>query len=366
MSDPEAAAAFAGVRRACYAALDTVALRRTVGERLAAALRPTAWSLAVTEPLTGLVVHRAADGVPPSMSRQYLLTTYPDEEAVRLIDMARTGTPTLVTRSSSVDALLAGEGFGHRLLAAFAYGGTLWGAGWLMRERGQPPFTLEEERLVRRLTPHVARALRRASLGAAAGDAARADAAGAEALPDTPGVLTFDARGALILRSASAAALLDDLADAERVRADVPGVVGGVLAQLRWRHARAALDAASPLGGSLRARGRSGRWYTLHASLTEPGPCGDAATVVVIAPAQAPPTADALGARYGLSAREGDVLLRVARGESTKDIVASLGISAHTVQDYVSRASEKLGVRGRRALVARLFRDEFGAAGGGR
>ena len=354
------AAAFAGARRACYAAHDSLTLRRAIGERLSAALRPTAWSLAVTDPATGLVVHRATDAVPSSLSRSYLFTVYPDEEATRLVDMAQARTPTLTTKSPAVSDLLDGAGFAHRLLAAFSVGNTLYGAGWVMRERGARPFDDGETRLVRRLAPHVGRALRHASLIEAALAAPTSAPSFADAAPESPGVLMFDARGTAVVRTDAAVAILDDLADDERSRSDVPGALGGVLAQLRWRHAHASRDPESSLGGTLRARGRSGRWYTLHASLTEPGAAGDSVTVVVLAPTPRPPTARGLVSRYGLSARESDVLLRVARGESTKELVAALGISAYTVQDYVSRASEKLGVRGRRELVARLFRDAFG------
>ncbi|MBW8770090.1 MAG: helix-turn-helix transcriptional regulator [Gemmatimonadetes bacterium] len=356
LSHRAVAAAVAGVRRACYAGHDSLSLRRAVGARLSTALQPTAWSLAATDPATGLIVHRATDGVPSTLSRDYLVTVYPGEEAMRLIDMARTRTPALVSRTPAVGELLAGAGFGHRLLAAFSVGDTLFGAGWLMRERGAPPFDDADTRLIDRVAPHVGRALRHAALV----EAALAAPASGAALSDAPGVLTFDARGTALVRTAAAEAILDDLADDERNRSDVPGALGGVLAQLRWRQSRAALDTESSLDGALRVRGRSGRWYTLHASLTEPGPTADATTVVVLAPAPRAPTATGLTSRYGLSARESDVLLRVARGESTKELVAALGISAYTVQDYVSRASEKLGVRGRRELVARLFRDAFG------
>lgn len=353
------AAAFAGVRRACYAAHDSLTLRRAIGARLATALQPTAWSLGITDPATGLLVHRSTNAVPSSLSRDYLVTVYPGEEAIRLIDMARTRTPTLVTRSPAVGELLAGAGFAHRLLAAFSVGDTLWGAGWLMRERGSRPFDDAEARLVERLAPHIGRALRHASLI----DAALATPASGSALgdsePDTPGVLTLDASGIPLARTAAATAILEDLAD-EGQHSDVPGVLGGALAQLRWRHSHASQDTESPLRGALRVRGRSRRWYTLHASLTEPGVTGEAITVVVLTPAPRAPSANSLVLRYQLSARESDILLRVARGESTKEIVAALGISAYTVQDYVSRASEKLGVRGRRELVARLFRDAFG------
>jgi DNA-binding CsgD family transcriptional regulator len=186
-------------------------------------------------------------------------------------------------------------------------------------------------------------------------------------------VVAVDAAGRLTHRSEDAARHLDDLA------AETP-----VLARLLRRHTRRAAaapettapaqkDSSSHPAPVVRARGRSGRWYALHAVTAEPGAWRDASTVVVIAPADAadaeaaaiasspPPPPDeasvaaTLAERYGLSPRERDVLLRVARGESTKAAAAALGLSPFTVQDYVRRACEKVGVRTRKELIAKIF-----------
>ena len=52
-----------------------------------------------------------------------------------------------------------------------------------------------------------------------------------------------------------------------------------------------------------------------------------------------------------LSAREEEVLRRIAWGESNKAIAKRLGISTRTVETYKSRLSEKLGVRTRPDIV---------------
>lgn len=52
-----------------------------------------------------------------------------------------------------------------------------------------------------------------------------------------------------------------------------------------------------------------------------------------------------------LSDREGDVLLRLARGYSLKEIAAQLDIGVKTVETYKSRSFEKLGLRSRADLV---------------
>jgi hypothetical protein len=82
-----------------------------------------------------------------------------------------------------------------------------------------------------------------------------------------------------------------------------------VLARLRERGDEA--DDAT-----VRARGRSGRWYTITASRSEPDALGDCAAIVLIAP--------------------------VTRAD---------------VAPMLDHAFDKVGVRGRRALLARLFLD---------
>jgi two-component system, NarL family, response regulator NreC len=52
-----------------------------------------------------------------------------------------------------------------------------------------------------------------------------------------------------------------------------------------------------------------------------------------------------------ITARETDVLRRIARGYSNKEIAAHLGISVKTVETYKARAMEKLGLRHRVDIV---------------
>lgn len=49
----------------------------------------------------------------------------------------------------------------------------------------------------------------------------------------------------------------------------------------------------------------------------------------------------------------------MSRGDSTKEVAAALGLSPHTVSEYLDRACGKVGVRGRKALVARLYFDVY-------
>ena len=63
-----------------------------------------------------------------------------------------------------------------------------------------------------------------------------------------------------------------------------------------------------------------------------------------------------------ITRRERDVLLRLARGKTNKQIAQDLAISDFTVRDYVSRLLEKFGVANRRALAVRHLEREASAS----
>jgi DNA-binding CsgD family transcriptional regulator len=60
-----------------------------------------------------------------------------------------------------------------------------------------------------------------------------------------------------------------------------------------------------------------------------------------------------------LSERERTVVDLVVQGASTNEISRSLYISEYTVQEHLSNTFDKVGVRGRRALIKRLFFDKL-------
>jgi DNA-binding CsgD family transcriptional regulator len=59
--------------------------------------------------------------------------------------------------------------------------------------------------------------------------------------------------------------------------------------------------------------------------------------------------------RYGLSVRETDVLNCLARGERTKAMAKTLGISEATVSDHVKSIMAKMNCHSRTQLLARVF-----------
>jgi DNA-binding CsgD family transcriptional regulator len=106
-----------------------------------------------------------------------------------------------------------------------------------------------------------------------------------------------------------------------------------------------------------RARARGGGWLHVHAARLDgsggrpaPGP-----VAVVIEHADADTTAPLLLAAHGLTPRETEVARLVLRGATTLAVVEELHISRHTVQDHLKAVFDKVGVRSRRELMARLL-----------
>ena len=354
-------AAFRSVKRACYAGLDSVTLRMEVARRAAPAIPTEARTLSTVDPDTALLTHVVAEGLPPSFARTVLQVVYPHAETERVIALLRTGRVVSASPTDEFCEAMRAAGFRCELLSVLSTEGVPWGVWCTLRETGSPPFSDREMRFLRRVAPHFARGLKAAALIETARmmdiDAVP-EHAGAAAT--TPGVIILDARGQITVQSVAATAQLADIADVGIRMEDLPCAVASVVGRLYTKLARSP-DAAdhSPLDAELRVRGRSGRWYHLLASLAEPDASGESASIVVITPMSRGEVAPILTRLYGLSPREREVLSRVALGDSTREIAERLGISAYTVQDHLDHAFDKVGVRGRRALLAKLFFDGY-------
>jgi DNA-binding CsgD family transcriptional regulator len=106
---------------------------------------------------------------------------------------------------------------------------------------------------------------------------------------------------------------------------------------------------------SVRVQTRSGRWLTFHGARTESRPGREGETMVIVEPSRPQDLAWLRVSAYGLSERERAVVDLVAQSASTKEISQALYISEYTVKDHLSNIFEKVGVRGRRALVKQLY-----------
>jgi DNA-binding CsgD family transcriptional regulator len=112
-------------------------------------------------------------------------------------------------------------------------------------------------------------------------------------------------------------------------------------------------DAAAPPPTTVRLRSRSGRWLSLHASSLHGS--AEPQVGVVIEPTPASQISSVLLSAHGLTEAQARVAALVLRGNSTRQIVRELHISANTVQEHLTAAFDKFGVRSRRELVAAVL-----------
>jgi DNA-binding CsgD family transcriptional regulator len=111
--------------------------------------------------------------------------------------------------------------------------------------------------------------------------------------------------------------------------------------------------------GSARVRvlSRTGRWLVIHGFALRGTDAGRVA--LVIEPATTTEMAPIIVQAYQLGPREQQVTALVARGMSTMEIAAELCLSAHTVRDYLKQVFEKVHVRTRGELVAKIFAEHY-------
>jgi DNA-binding CsgD family transcriptional regulator len=334
------------IKRTCHAGLDSVALRERVARHTAAIVPTEASGLASTDPETGLFTHGWIDGIPDRLIEEYVETSYLDD-VTDFLDLAASGKTTTIKINEGYREQLRSYGLERVAHAALCSHDVMWGAWCAYREGTSRPFQERELRFMRAVAPLLGYGLRYAAMKE------KALEGGATGDDTAPGVLVLGSGGRATLQNRPATKQLEDLATVGMGRGSRSYALASVLIRLRAAHA----EADNTLRTALRAQGRSGTSYILHGTLAEPDSAGNAAAVIVIEPARPRDTATSLSQAYGLSPREREVLVLVIRGETTKRIATRLGLSAYTVQDYLDRACEKVGVRGRRRLLARILAD---------
>jgi DNA-binding CsgD family transcriptional regulator len=213
----------------------------------------------------------------------------------------------------------------------------------LHRQDASHGFDAGEIDLIRSISQHVAEGLRRAvTIGPAA-------AIGDETA--VPGMIVLDANLAVVSMSPEAERWLAEIGEADWPgTSELPIPVYSAAAGLI--QLEDGLATTRP-PATVRLRSRAGRWLSLHASRL----CGPPAPQIgiVIEPAPAAQVSPLLLNAYGLTTAQSRVVALVLRGHSTRQIVRELHISANTVQEHLTAAFDKFGVRSRRELVATVL-----------
>lgn len=303
-----------------------------------------AYCFGTADPHSLVMTSTASDGVDREQGPELYRNEYHEPDFAKHADLARGRRPVQVlldetagepVRSARYREILAPMGIGHELRAVAAEDGVTWGFVHLFRTHGHPGFSADEAAVLRTVSRHLARGLRAAALAPLT--SVPRDAA--------PSMIVMDAADRVLVASGVAGELLGGLADPEAPQ-DLPDVVLSLAARARGIGARGEGEAAAA-----RMRGADGRWWLLHASATTGD---DTRVAVIVQPASGPDVAFLILRGLDLSAGEIAVVQLVLAGRSTKEIADHLVISPWTVQDRLKRIFEKVGVRSRRELVARV------------
>jgi DNA-binding CsgD family transcriptional regulator len=353
------------VKRMCNAGLDERTLLVEVVERFRKTIPFEAICFSATDPASGLITNSVARGLGGLREARlffehiyleiddaygYDETDQKWREPVRLLSDATEGK---LERSLRYREQTGPLGLGYEMGGACVAGGQLWGAIVMIRERGDPDFDARELGLLRRVVPHLGTGLRASAL--------LSQAPLAESNEDGPGVLVLDHRWRVVEHTPAVRRYLEDLGELEpdwqeggSLPVAVWMVMGALQKALRPESERDAVAAPS-----LSVKARSGRWLTLQGAITEAKPGNPSQNMIVIEPTGPRQIAWLKTAAYGLSPREREIVDLVLRGASRKQIAATLYISEYTVQDHLSNVFDKVGVRGREALIKRLFLDNL-------
>ncbi len=339
--------------RLSHTGLDSRALRLAVLGRLRTVIPIDAFWCATVDPATLLFTGSLIEGVPEAVTPAFLANEFLHDDANKFARLAG-GEPAVrslhdatagdLAASARYREILAPLGWGDELRAALMTGGACWGVMCLHRERGAPAYTDAEAAFLAQLAPHIAAGLRAALL---------LDNADTIRETDGPGLLVLADDFSIVATTPTAERWLAEMGDWPR-RAEAPHAVRAVAARL-WALERGE-DAPGALMPRVRIRTRAGDWVVLHAARLS-GTGGG--TAVILERAQPLEVAPLILQAYGLTVREAGIAELVLRGMSTGEIAAALSISALTVQQHLKAVFDKTGVNSRRALVARVFAEQY-------
>ncbi|UGS38205.1 helix-turn-helix transcriptional regulator [Capillimicrobium parvum] len=329
--------------------LDSPTLRRQAMTVLSRAVPVDGYCFAAADPETLAMVDHTTDGVDRSQAGALYRNEYGERDVAKHAELVRQDMPVAVTshltggdvtRSRRHRELLGPMGIRHELRAATVADGATWGFLHLFRGPDRSDFTAQEAALVARASRHLAAGLRAATIG---------EGVTMTAASEAPALVVLDERDRIVEATPGAAIWLRRVADSERPDEPVPEIL-----QLLSAWARASAAGALTAVPRARLRGGDGCWVSLHGSVTAGAGGAGGRVAIILQPATPPELAPLLLSGFGLTPGEREVCELVLAGESTKAIAADLFISPYTVQDRLKTIFAKVGVRSRRALVARL------------
>jgi DNA-binding CsgD family transcriptional regulator len=335
----------------CHSGLDSSGLRPEVLRTLRAIMPVDAAFFATADPDTLLFTGAWAEEPLAAATHLFLDNEFAGDDVNKFAALAgsgrHVGSLDQATRSERAASpryreIMRPLGLGDELRAALVVDGRCWGYVCLHREDGHAGFVAAEAATLARIAPHIAQALRNATLLHSSPGVA------VEAI--RPGVVLLGEDLSVVAVTAEAEQLLSLIGHEQPHRFPLPTAVYAVAAMLlATEH-----GAPGPPVPSTRIAARDGSWVRIHASrLTR---LTDSNQVVVILEQVEPRAAVPLIlSAHGLTLREAEVAKLVLRGYATHTIAETLHISPHTVQDHLKAVFDKTGFRSRRDLIGGLL-----------
>ena len=294
------------------------------------------------DPVSGLRAFQTARDALGAHGARLVRNETVERDLHRFTDLARRADPvgTLGSgapgeaRSPRLHEILRPQGFSGELRLALRGGGTLWGALVLVREHHRPSFSDQESAAAAAIAQPLTRAVKRVSVRPR----------GQPPPPLPPGVVIVGPDGAAEDISPQAAAWFSDL-----------HTIGGLTTEGPLPHTVLMAAAAARAAGETRAgqlariRTRSGRWLSLASC-----PLGGGRVAVVLQPATTDQLLPAIAAWHDLTPRQLDVLHLLLQGHPVKQIARRLGLSPHTIEDYLKALYRKTGTNSHQELIATL------------
>lgn len=350
--DGKAARARRRVLRHCHEGLGADELASALAGALVEAVPLDSWCFHTMDPATVMLTGAIRPGFAPDPRFARYEYSVPDVNKFSYLAGRRSHSGVLgdATHGNPQSSpryrdLLEPLGIRHELREAFVADGSCWAACSIYRHVGGPDFSPEEAMFLDSLSKPVAEGFRR-SLLVAALDSDR--------LGDGPGLVLLDDVDQVVSVTPEAERWLAELVEVARPGGDrIPAAVYAVAG--RARTVAAGSEEVAP--ARVRARTASGGWLSLHGSCLAGRSAG--LTAVIVEPSQPAEIAPVIVRAYGLTDRERAVTQLVLQGRSTGEIASGLHLSPHTVQDHLKSIFDKIGVRSRRELVARVFAEHY-------
>ncbi len=350
------------VQRLCYAGLDGETLRRALVERLGQGLAFDAYCCFTTDPMSQFFTHTIIGGAPESDLVHFVEHVYFEDDINEFTWMARARRPVALLsegvagdleRSLCYREMLRPRGHAHQARCVFMVKQELWGGIELSRDRKRADFDRDEVALLARITPHVGAGLKAAAL--------RGTIEAPSPAQDTPGMLTLDQRQRIVGYTSAAERWLRELGWPASDRDDATRLPEPV--RMLLRALRRTLSPDTEVGTlpvpRLSVQTPSGRWLSLVADMMIAQGDTPPLIMVLIEPLGPREAAWLRRSAYNLTPREQEVVDLVAHGLTTREIATALCVSEYTVQEHLSHIFDKVGVRGRRPLLKRLFFDSM-------